>query len=248
MARIAVIGDYDPASLTHGATDAALQHSSQQLGAQLEHTWLSTQSLSDALFDQFAAVWIAPGSPYKDMARTLAAIRFAREHGVPCLGTCGGFQHMILEYARNVLGTRDAQHAEYDPNASELFITPLACSLRGRSMTLQLAEGSQVAALYGSAYATEPVLLQLRREPSARRAAQERPVARHRQRFGRRTARARAARPSVLHRHVVRAAGGLANRPSAPAGHRVRARRARANPPLRAVRLKYAQSRGFRRT
>jgi CTP synthase (UTP-ammonia lyase) len=155
MARIAVIGDYDPASPTHGATEAALQHSTQQLGAQVEHAWLSTQSLSDALFAQFAAVLIAPGSPYKDMARTLAAIRFAREHGVPCLGTCGGFQHMIIEYARNVLGMRDAQHAEYDPNASDLFITPLSCSLRGRSMTLQLTAGSQVAAVYGSTSATE---------------------------------------------------------------------------------------------
>jgi CTP synthase (UTP-ammonia lyase) len=155
MPRIAVIGDYDPASPTHSATDAALQHSGQQLGSQLEHTWLSTQILSDRLFDQFAAVLVAPGSPYRDMARTLAAIRFAREHGVPCLGTCGGFQHMIIEYARNVLGRRDAQHGEYDPHASELFITPLSCSLRGRSMTLQLTAGSQVAALYGSTSATE---------------------------------------------------------------------------------------------
>jgi CTP synthase (UTP-ammonia lyase) len=46
-------------------------------------------------------------------------------------------------------------HAEYDPNASQLFITPLSCSLRGRSMTLQLRPGSQVAACYGSSTATE---------------------------------------------------------------------------------------------
>jgi CTP synthase (UTP-ammonia lyase) len=155
MARIAVIGEYDPASPTQSATDAALKHSSQQLGAHVEHTWLTTETLSDALFEQFAAVLIAPGSPYKSLTRTLAAIRFAREHGVPCLGTCGGFQHMVIEYARNVLGMREAQHAEYDPNASELFITPLSCSLRGRSMALQLTAGSQVASLYGSTSATE---------------------------------------------------------------------------------------------
>jgi CTP synthase (UTP-ammonia lyase) len=155
MARIAVIGEYDPAAATHAATDAALQHASQQLGARVEQRWLSTASLSDALLDEFHAILVAPGSPYKDLIRTLAAIRFAREHAVPCLGTCGGFQHMVIEYARNVLGIRDAQHAEYDPNASELFITPLSCSLRGRSMTLQLQPGSQVAAYYGSLSATE---------------------------------------------------------------------------------------------
>jgi CTP synthase (UTP-ammonia lyase) len=35
-------------------------------------------------------------------------------------------QHMIIEYARNVLGFEDAQHAEYDPYQSRLFVTPLS--------------------------------------------------------------------------------------------------------------------------
>src|SRR5206468_6007076 len=81
---------------------------------------------------------------------TLAAIRAARERGVPCFGTCGGFQHMVLEYARTVLGFRDAQHAEYDPYASRLFVTALACSLAGRQMPLTLAAGLRVAAIYGA--------------------------------------------------------------------------------------------------
>ncbi|HEX2954525.1 MAG TPA: CTP synthase, partial [Bacillota bacterium] len=71
------------------------------------------------------------------------------------LGTCGGFQHIVLEYARNVLGIKDAQHAEYDPSASSLFISKLACSLRGREMTLQLKAGSQVAEIYGNSKTTE---------------------------------------------------------------------------------------------
>jgi len=83
------------------------------------------------------------------MNQTLWAIRQARENGVPCLGTCGGFQHIILEYARNVLGFADAQHAEYDPYASRLFISRLACSLVGREMELRLQPDSQVARLYG---------------------------------------------------------------------------------------------------
>jgi CTP synthase (UTP-ammonia lyase) len=38
---------------------------------------------------------------------------------------------MVLEFARNVLGFVDAKHAEYDPNASRLFISALSCSLVG---------------------------------------------------------------------------------------------------------------------
>ena len=56
---------------------------------------------------------------------------------------------MVIEYARNVLGYKDAQHAEYDPYASELFISELACSLRGREMELNLIPNSEVASLYG---------------------------------------------------------------------------------------------------
>jgi len=49
----------------------------------------------------------------------LRIIRYAREHDVPVLGTCGGYQHVVLEYACNVLGFADAAHAEYDPYASD---------------------------------------------------------------------------------------------------------------------------------
>jgi CTP synthase (UTP-ammonia lyase) len=56
------------------------------------------------------------------------------------LGTCGGYQHVVLEYARSVLGFADAAHAEYDPYASELFITVLSCSLVRRTMTVAVCQ------------------------------------------------------------------------------------------------------------
>jgi CTP synthase (UTP-ammonia lyase) len=71
------------------------------------------------------------------------------------LGTCGGFQHIILEFARNVLGLADAQHEETDPQAALLLISRLACSLVGRSMTITLQPGSLVARLYGQANVQE---------------------------------------------------------------------------------------------
>jgi CTP synthase (UTP-ammonia lyase) len=55
----------------------------------------------------------------------------------------------VLEYARNVLGFEDAQHAEYDPYASDLFITELSCSLAGQKMAVQLSADSRAAQLYG---------------------------------------------------------------------------------------------------
>jgi CTP synthase (UTP-ammonia lyase) len=74
---------------------------------------------------------------------------------LPLLGTCGGFQHIILEYARHVLGFLDATHAEYNPYASSLFISRLACSLVGRALVISLQPDSLVARTYGATSVTE---------------------------------------------------------------------------------------------
>ena len=124
--RIGIIGDYDASFEPHRATDSALAHAASALSLGIESVWLPTTSLDapDAIqsLASLGGLWVAPGSPYQSMSGALRAIRFARESGLPLLGTCGGFQHIILEYARHVLGFSDATHAEYDPYASSLFI------------------------------------------------------------------------------------------------------------------------------
>lgn len=161
MARgisVGVIGDYDPEFPPHPATDAALAHAASALGVEVAVRWHATDSLADADLAGLLvedALWCAPGSPYRSLDGALRAIRFAREGDVPLLGTCGGFQHIVIEYARNVLGFEDAQHAEYDPYASQLFISELACSLAGKTMEVRIEAGSRAAGFYGRTEASE---------------------------------------------------------------------------------------------
>jgi len=54
-------------------------------------------AIDTSLFKRYTGIWIAPGSPYQDLNKTLWAIRHAREHCISCFGKCGGFQPMILE-------------------------------------------------------------------------------------------------------------------------------------------------------
>ncbi|MEO1208467.1 MAG: CTP synthase [Cyanobacteria bacterium J06638_20] len=147
---IAILGDYKPGYEPHLATQEAIAHSGLQLGSTIKAIWLSTDDISNMLFETYAGIWIAPGSPYKNTENMLQAIRYARENNIPCLGTCGGFQHMVLEYARNVLGFKESDSQENDPYASQLFISQLDCSLFGREMELTFVEGSQIATIYGS--------------------------------------------------------------------------------------------------
>lgn len=152
---IAIIGEYTPSFPPHISTSLAIRHSCSASELDIDGIWVSTEEIDQTLFERFSGIWVAPGSPYKNMDKTLWAIRYARENGVACFGTCGGFQHMIIEYARNVLGFMDAGHAEYDPNASNLFISQLTCALSGREMELTFSPGSRVAEIYGATSATE---------------------------------------------------------------------------------------------
>lgn len=155
MKSIALLGEFTPSFPPHVATNAAIEHSRTSVSTDVEGVWVCTEEIDSPLLERFSGIWVAPGAPYRNMDKTLLAIRYARESRVPCFGTCGGFQHMVLEYARNVLGFRDAHHAEYDPYASDLFISQLDCSLAGREMQLSFEHDSRVAAIYGCLSATE---------------------------------------------------------------------------------------------
>ncbi len=151
--KIGIIGDYDAAFPPHPQTDYALQHIERALGIEICGQWIPTNEMHE--YRSFNAFWCAPGSPYKSLDGALKGVRFARENRVPLLGTCGGFQHVVLEYARNVMGIEDAAHAEYDPYASNFFIQPLSCSLRGKSMPIQMDADSLAARIYGCTSAVE---------------------------------------------------------------------------------------------
>jgi CTP synthase (UTP-ammonia lyase) len=150
--HITVVGDYDDRNATHRATSEELA------AAGVEHEWLPTGAVGDPARSLAAAdgVWISPSSPYADMEGALAAIRHARETGLPVLGTCGGFQHMLIELVRDVLGVADADHAETSPQAERLAIVPLACSLYGQQHAVTFDEGSRIRALYGRERSVEP--------------------------------------------------------------------------------------------
>ncbi|OQW61847.1 MAG: CTP synthase [Proteobacteria bacterium HN_bin10] len=153
--KLAIIAEYDPSFEPHTHTDAAIAHSASVLNLDVQSEWISTAEADLTTLSAFNALWVAPGSPYRNLSRTLDAIRFAREHDVATLGTCGGYQHMVIEFARNVAGIRDAQHAEYDPYASCVIVSRLPCSLVGRELEIALTPGSRTAAAYGTHSVTE---------------------------------------------------------------------------------------------
>lgn len=156
--RIALVGDYHPRVAAHQAIPRALELAGAAQGAQVVAEWLPTRSIADGApgrFDGFDGLWCVPASPYESEAGALNAIRAFREQRRPFLGTCGGFQHALLEYARNVAGHPQAAHAENDPGAAEHLIAPLACGLVEERGEVRIEPGTRLAAAYGAASAIE---------------------------------------------------------------------------------------------
>ena len=157
-ARIALIGDHDPAVTAHQAIPLALALAGQEAGCRVTWSWVETVSIGADVGGRLAGctgVWCVPASPYVNAAGALASIRYARERGIPFLGTCGGFQHAMLEYAEACWGVAHAAHAETEPGAADAVIVPLACGLVEVRDTVQLAAGSRLRAIYGRDEASE---------------------------------------------------------------------------------------------
>lgn len=158
IAKLAIVGDFNPNFIPHPKTNEAIAHASESLGEAVFVEWIPSTRLKSNVEAQLApydGIWVAPGSPYKNMEGALEAIRFSRRTALPLLGTCGGCQYVLIEFARNVLGISDAQHAEHDPYASKLVITPLSCSLVGQRMEILIEADTLAADAYSSTAVTE---------------------------------------------------------------------------------------------
>jgi CTP synthase (UTP-ammonia lyase) len=154
--RIGLVGDKNDTVPAHVAIPRALAMASGILKCAIDCEWVPTEEIrNDQRLAGYDGIWCVPASPYRSMDGALRAIKWAREQGRPFLGTCGGFQHAILEYARTVLGWSDADHAETSLNGGRLVIAPLACSLVEVTDSIRFRAGSRIAAAYGRMEATE---------------------------------------------------------------------------------------------
>lgn len=146
--RIALVADRSPHVRSHTRVPGLFDRLRDRDQLDLDVYWVPTGEADEAL-KEFDGIWLLPGSPYQDQDGALTAVRIARENGIPFLGTCAGFQHAMLEFARTVCGLADVQHGETSPDADDLLIVPLACSLVDHEAAVQVTPGTRAAELLG---------------------------------------------------------------------------------------------------
>lgn len=149
VTQIALVGDFNDAVTAHQAIPVALQLEAEARGTGLGFDWCHTGKTCD--LERFDGLWVVPASPYANPENAFAAIRHARETDLPFLGTCGGYQHALVEYARNVLGYPDAGLAEDDPECEMPLVSALTCALVEVADPVYPVKGSRFAELVGDA-------------------------------------------------------------------------------------------------
>jgi CTP synthase (UTP-ammonia lyase) len=148
-ASVALVGDRSQGVRAHARIPLLIEALRRRDGIVLDPYWIPSEEAEDAAaLDGFDGIWVVPGSPYRSAEGAIAAVRRARERGIPFLGTCGGFQHAVLMLARDLAGIPAAAHAEYGPHG-ELVVVALECSLVGHEGALGFERGSLIQEVMG---------------------------------------------------------------------------------------------------
>ena len=109
-------------------------------------------------------VLVAPGFGNRGIEGKIDAIKYVRENNIPFFGICLGMQCAVIEFARNVLGIKDAHSSEMDENTPNPVISMMeeqkkiknkGGTMRLGSYTCDLKKGSKASAIYGKNRITE---------------------------------------------------------------------------------------------
>ncbi len=107
---------------------------------------------------------VAPGFGHRGIEGKIAAVKYARENGLPFFGICLGMQMAVIEFGRNVLGLADAHSTEMDPNTSHPVINmmeeqkkikEMGGTMRLGAYPCEIKEGSLAAKIYGTTNISE---------------------------------------------------------------------------------------------
>jgi CTP synthase len=124
--RIGLIGKYVELKDAYKSISEAFIHAGAANDCKVEIEWIHSESLTDEnvhqKFKGLKGILVAPGFGQRGIEGKISAIKYARENNVPFLGICLGMQCAVIEFARNVLGFKDANSTEMNPGTTNPVI------------------------------------------------------------------------------------------------------------------------------
>lgn len=168
--RIAVTGKYTALHDSYVSIMNALEHCEVQEDVTIKTEWIDTSEYAGgkpvdaAVMDGICGIIVPGGFGERGAEGKISFIRYAREHGIPFLGLCYGFQLAVVEFARNVCGLSRASHTEFDPDTDTpiIYLLPEQRRLAGMGGTMRLGgrdvkirRGTTAYRLYGKEVVVE---------------------------------------------------------------------------------------------
>lgn len=125
--KVAIAGKYTKLSDAYISVVESLRHAGYANDAKIEIKWINSEDCVDykackELLKDVQSVVVPGGFGIRGIEGKLNVIRYARENNLPFLGLCLGMQCAVIEYARNVVGIKDANSKEFDENAQNPVI------------------------------------------------------------------------------------------------------------------------------
>jgi CTP synthase len=116
---IALVGKYVDLTESYKSLSEALIHAGIHTRSKIHIHYIDSESLElggIGPLREMDAILVPGGFGKRGVEGKIAAVRYAREHGIPYLGICLGMQIAVIEFARNVCGLTGANSTEFDPD------------------------------------------------------------------------------------------------------------------------------------
>lgn len=117
--QIAFVGKYIDLKESYKSLTEAIIHAGAALNARVKLKWIDSEKLESLdeskVFKDISGILVAGGFGERGIEGKIKAITFARTRKIPFLGICLGMQLVLVEFARNVLGLKDAHSTEFKP-------------------------------------------------------------------------------------------------------------------------------------
>ena len=124
--NIALVGKYVALHDAYLSVVESLKHGGYETGARVHIKWVESEDITEesagAIFRDVQGIIVPGGFGDRGIEGMIEACKYAREHNIPYFGICLGMQIATIEFARNVLGYKDANSSEFDKNSTHKVI------------------------------------------------------------------------------------------------------------------------------
>lgn len=158
--KVAVVGKYVELKDAYISIDESIKHAGYHLDTDAEIDYIQAETVEVEMLKDYDGILVPGGFGQRAVEGKIKSIEYARKNNIPFFGICLGMQTTVIEYARNVLGYKEANSTEFDPETKypvidilpeQKDIENMGGTMRLGTYPCKLVEGTLARELYGEA-------------------------------------------------------------------------------------------------